>query len=246
MPIDERRRDLLRDSVCAGIAVITTSLLSSNTFAQNAAPSGTQEPEVTATEDLMREHGVIRRALLVYAEAAPKLRQSAASVNAAAIRQTAQLFRTFGEDYHEKMLEEQHIFPRIRKMAKPELTRYVDILISQHERGRQITDYILAVSNASRIGSANAEPLARVFEGFYLMYANHAAREDTIIFPAWKTNFTNKQLDEISDQFEEIEHKMFGKDGFEDAEQRIGGIETELGFSDLAQFTPPPPPQVKP
>jgi hypothetical protein len=45
------------------------------------------------------------------------------------------------------------------------------------------------------------------------MYANHAAREDTIVFPAWKKNFSNAQLDEISDQFEDIEHKMFGKDG---------------------------------
>ena len=31
------------------------------------------EPEVTATEDLMREHGILRRALLVYQETATKL-----------------------------------------------------------------------------------------------------------------------------------------------------------------------------
>jgi len=246
MAIDERRRDLLRDSVLLGAAVASTSLFSNATFAQNAQQPSVQEPEVTATEDLMREHGVIRRALLVYAETAPKLRRYPASVDAAAIKQTAQLFRTFGEDYHEKMLEEEHIFPRIRKMEKPALTRYIDTLIAQHERGRQITDYILAVSNASRISTANAELLARVFESFYLMYANHAAREDTIIFPAWKTNFTNKQLDEISDQFEDIEHKMFGKDGFEDAEKKIACIETTLGFSDLAQFTPPLPPKPLP
>ena len=246
MAIDQVRRDLLCNSMRAGVAVVFPSLFPEVVLARDLQQAGAQEPEVTATEDLMREHGVIRRALLVYAETAPKLRHNAASVDAASIRQTAQLFRTFGEDYHEKMLEEQHIFPRIRKMARPELTRYVDILTSQHERGRQITDYILAVSNAPRIGTANAEPLARVFESFYLMYANHAAREDTIIFPAWKTNFTNKQLDEISDEFEDIEHKMFGKDGFEDAEKRISRVETDLGFSDLAQFTPPPPPQVKP
>jgi len=75
------------------------------------------------------------------------------------------------------------------------------------------------------------------------MYQNHAAREDTIIFPAWKKNFTNKQLDELSDQFEETEHHMFGKDGFEDAEKSISNIESSLGLADLAQFTPPPPPK---
>jgi hypothetical protein len=58
-----------------------------------------------------------------------------------------------------------------------------------------------------------------------------------------KKNFSYKQLDEISDQFEEIEHKMFGKDGFEDAEKKISNIESSLGLSDLAQFTPPPPPK---
>jgi hypothetical protein len=66
------------------------------------------------------------------------------------------------------------------------------------------------------------------------------------VFPAWKTNFTDKQLDEIGDQFEDIEHRMFGKDGFEDAEKKISAVEATLGFSDLAQFTPPAPPAVRP
>ncbi len=198
---------------------------------------------MTATEDLMREHGVIRRALLVYFEVVPTLRQNAASVDAAALQQTAKLFRTFGEDYHERMLEEEHIFPLIRKQGS-ELRRYADMLTEQHNRGREITDYVLAVTNGGKISSAHAEPLAKVFETFVLMYQNHAAREDTIVFPAWKKNFSDKQLDEISDQFEDIEHKVFGKDGFEEAEKKISGIEETLGFADLAQFTPPAPPKL--
>ena len=209
---------------------------------QQAKESGDKEPEVTATEDLMREHGVIRRALLVYYEVIPKLRQNPASVDAAALQQTAKLFRTFGEDYHERMLEEQHIFPMIRKQGAG-LALYADILTQQHQRGREITDYVLAVTNGGKISSLHAEPLARVFETFVLMYQNHAAREDTIVFPAWKKNFTDKQLDEIGDQFEDIEHKMFGKDGFEDAEKEISLIEGRLGFADLAQCTPPAPPK---
>jgi hemerythrin-like domain-containing protein len=200
------------------------------------------EPEVTATEDLMREHGVIRRALLVYAETVPKLRAMPANVDPAALRRTAQLFRTFGEDYHEKLLEEQHIFPTVRKM-NAELAHYADVLVAQHARGREITSYILAVTNGQKIGSAHSEPLAKVFEGFVRMYENHAAREDTIIFPSWKKNFTNKQLDELADKFEDIEHRMFGKDGFDDAEQKISQIESSLGLAQLAQFTPPAPPK---
>src|SRR3974390_3282500 len=52
------------------------------------------EKEVGAVEDLMREHGVLRRALLVYRECAGKLRVEPAKVDPAAIRQTVMLFRT--------------------------------------------------------------------------------------------------------------------------------------------------------
>jgi hemerythrin-like domain-containing protein len=245
MKIDQTRRDVLRNAaVCTAAAAAAVSTPGSLLVLPASAREAEKEPEVTATEDLMREHGVIRRALLVYFEMVPRLRQTPASVDPTALRQTAQLFRTFGEDYHERMLEEQHIFPLVRKQGG-ELQRYADILTAQHNRGREITDYVLAVSNAPKIGAANAEPLAKVFESFVLMYENHAAREDTIIFPAWKKNFSNKQLDEISDQFEDIEHKMFGKDGFDDAEKKISSVEAALGFADLSQFTPPPPPAPK-
>ncbi len=242
MSFETSRRKILSDSLVLGMAGAASLPLLAEPIPQ-ANHTKEKEPEVTATEDLMREHGVIRRALLVYLEVVPKLRQNPASVDATALQHTAKLFRTFGEDYHERMLEEQHIFPLIRKQGH-ELARYADILTEQHQRGREVTDYVLTVSNGPRISIAHAEPLAKVFESFVLMYQNHAAREDTIVFPAWKKNFTGKQLDEIGDQFEEIEHKMFGKDGFEDAEKKISQIEGELGFADLAQFTPPPPPKI--
>jgi hemerythrin-like domain-containing protein len=243
MQSDWSRRKLLRDLFGIGVAGTGVPLVAEALQTELAAAKGNEkEPEVTATEDLMREHGVIRRALLVYFESVPKLRQNPSSVDPSALHRTAELFRTFGEDYHERMLEEQHIFPLVRKQGG-ELQKYADILIAQHNRGREITEYVLAVTNGAKISTAHAEPLAKVFDSFVLMYANHAAREDTIVFPAWKKNFSNKQLDEISDQFEDIEHKMFGKDGFEDAEKKIANIEIALGISDLAQFTPPPPPK---
>jgi hemerythrin-like domain-containing protein len=241
MTFDRNRRDLLRDSVALGAVGAIALPLIGRSFAEEKG--GEKEPKVTATEDLMREHGVIRRALLVYYEVIPRLRTKPASVNAAALQQTAKLFRAFGEDYHERVLEEQHIFPLMRKHG-PEFLKYVDTLTEQHNRGREITDYVLAVTKAGKISSARTKDLADVFESFVLMYENHAAREDTIVFPAWKKNYSERQLDQISDQFEEIERKMFGKDGFDDAEKTISRIETELGLQDLSKFTAPSPPKV--
>jgi hypothetical protein len=73
------------------------------------------------------------------------------------------------------------------------------------------------------------------------MYEHHAAREDTIIFPAWKDAVTADEYDELNDKFEDIEHEQFGEDGFEDAEKQISEIEANLNLSDIAQFTAPAP-----
>jgi hemerythrin-like domain-containing protein len=198
--------------------------------------------EVTATEDLMREHGVLRRALLVYTAAATKLHSNPSSIPPDALQKTAKLFRAFGEEYHEKKLEEAYIFPAV-KQAGGEAAIYPDILVTQHNRGREITDYIINVTQNAKLGG-NAEDLAKALDAFVLMYRNHAAREDTIIFPAWKQTLTDKQLDEMNDKFEDIEHEQFGEDGFEDAVKQISAIESSLGLADITQFTAPPPPKV--
>ena len=99
-----------------------------------------------------------------------------------------------------------------------------------------------SVTRTVKIGTATAEPLANALSTFVLMYQNHAAREDTIVFPAWKDALSEKQLDELGDKFEDIEKQQFGTDGYEDAVKQIGMIEQRLGFADLSQFTPPPPP----
>ena len=130
------------------------------------------------------------------------------------------------------------------KQAGGEAAVYPDIPVTQHNRGREITDYIINVTQNGKLGASNAEDLAKALEGFVLMYRNHAAREHTIIFPAWKQMLTAKQLDEMNDKFEDIEHEQFGEDGFEDAIKQISAIESSLRLSDFAQFTAPPPPKV--
>jgi hemerythrin-like domain-containing protein len=199
--------------------------------------------EVTATEDLMREHGVLRRCLLVYTVAAIKLRANASSIAPDALQKAAKLFRAFGEEYHEKKLEEAYIFPAVKKVSG-EAASYPDILIAQHNRGREITDFIINVTQGAKLGTGNAEALSKSMEAFVLMYRNHAAREDTIIFPAWKQTMTAKQLDEMNDKFEDIEHEQFGEDGFEDAVKQISAVESSLGLADISQFTAPAPPKV--
>lgn len=198
------------------------------------------EAEVTATEDLMREHGILRRALLVYQETATRLNGSV-SIPSQPLQKTAKLFRAFGEEYHEKKLEEAYIFPAVKK-AGGAAGGYADVLIAQHQRGREITDFILAATAGAKISTSNVKSFAAALESLVRMYEHHAAIEDTVVFPAWKQTLNSEQLDEMNEKFEEIEHEQFGEDGFENALKQIAEIELSLGLSDLAQFTAPVPP----
>jgi hemerythrin-like domain-containing protein len=204
------------------------------------APGEAQPVEVTANEDLMREHGILRRALLVYQESVVRLRQDPASVPPDALEKTANLFRVFGEEYHEKKLEEVYIFPALKKSANTAAASYVDVLLAQHQRGREITDYLLSLTKADRIPSNSSGPLAKVLESFVRMYEHHAAIEDTVIFPAWKAGLGEGEYDQLGDKFEDIETEQFGGDGFETALKRMEEIETSLGLSNLDMFTAPP------
>lgn len=249
--MDKTRRELLAGISIAGAGalLIGCRTRSNQTGATNqegpaaAGPSELGPAEVTATEDLMREHGVLRRALIVYREAATRLRQDPASVPPDALEKTAQLFRVFGEDYHEKKLEEAFILPVLKNFRNP-AAAYVDVLIAQHARGREITDYVLSVTKADSLSTNTASALVSAMESFARMYEYHAALEDTIVFPAWKASLGEAELDELGAKFEEIEAEHFGDDrGFEAAVSRMEEIEASLGLKNLDNFTAPAPPK---
>jgi hemerythrin-like domain-containing protein len=237
---------------CKSKSEVSADTLTASSAEKAPAPPGADDKkdedkknaseEVMAVEDLMREHGVLRRAIIVYRESAARLRASPASVPPDALRKTAKLFRAFGEQYHESKLEEPFIFPAVRRGGGP-AGALPDVLTAQHARGREITDYILAVTGGAKIG-ASATALAAVLEGFARMYESHTAIEDTVVFPAWKRTMTLKQYDELGDKFEDIEHETFGKDGFDDAALQMAAVEGELGLTDLAKLTAPAPPKI--
>jgi hemerythrin-like domain-containing protein len=194
---------------------------------------------VPAVEDLMREHGVLRRILVVYREVALALRANPGGVDAAALGQAAALFKTFGEDYHERKLEERHIFPAVRA-AGGVAAALVGTLLAQHDRGREITAFIQTATAGGGIGPGQAEPLARALETFARMYEAHTAFEDTIVFQAWRKSLGKEQLDRAGDQFEAIEREQFKGDGFDMAVDQVSAIERRLGLGDLARYTAPP------
>jgi hemerythrin-like domain-containing protein len=201
-----------------------------------SGPSWDPDQGVTAPEDLMKEHGVLNRCLLIYEEGIRRLRAHQ-EVGPDVFQHTAALVRRFVEQYHEKN-EENHIFPQFKRAGK--LTDLVDTLLRQHKAGRVVTANILRLSAPTAFrDSQNQEQLIAAVESFIRMYRPHEAREDTVLFPALRTILPPRQVAALGDRMEEAEHKVLGDEGFERSVDQVAAIEKQLGIYDLHQFTPP-------
>jgi hemerythrin-like domain-containing protein len=196
--------------------------------------TGTKDEDVTPPEDLMREHGVLDRVLLLY-EAGIRKFASNEDFDPGLMTQSAEIIRDFINDYHEKS-EEEHVFPRFRQAGK--MTDLVDVLLRQHEAGRKVTLTILRLAPSSRTSADDRKQLVGAMQSFITMYRPHAAREDTDLFPKLKDVVSSNEYDAMAEDFEKKEHALFGEDGFEKMAARVAGLEQQMGIHDLAQFTP--------
>src|SRR5437867_10085696 len=169
------RRKFLK---AGGIFIAASGLSAVNLLAKEK-----DKNEVSPPEDLMREHGVLKRILLIYGEAIRRI-DSKEDLPPEPLADSAKIIREFVEDYHEK-LEEDFLFPRFKKANK--LVDLVDVLLQQHQAGRRLTDITMHLATSQALKNADdRRKLADSMRQFIRMYNPHEAREDTVLFPAFR------------------------------------------------------------
>jgi len=205
--------------------------------AGRAATMREQPDGVSAPEDLMREHGVLRRLLLTYQECIRRI-DAREELPLQTVKDSADIIHAFVEGYHEK-LEEDYLFPRFEKAGV--LVDLVKTLRMQHQAGRRLTDDILRLANDESFkGPDDRARLARDMREFIRMYGPHSAREDTVLFPTIRQVYSPREFDVLGDTFEDKEREVVGEAGFEKMVEKVADIEKTLGIYDLGQFTPTP------
>jgi hemerythrin-like domain-containing protein len=110
-------------------------------------------------------------------------------------------------------------------------------LRAQHAVGRRLTERITVAAK-----STDNETLRTSLAAFNRMYRPHEAREDTVLFPALHKVVSKHEYDAMGEQFEGIERKTFGGDGFDMAVDKVTELEKQFGIYDIGQFTPSIPP----
>jgi hemerythrin-like domain-containing protein len=200
--------------------------------------------DVSTNENLMRQHGILKRVMLMYEEVIRRI-DARQDFPAQTVIDAAGIVRKFIEDYHEK-IEEEHLFPLFRKYYRRDdvlrlyaqkLVDLVDILDQQHPAGRRLTDRILSTLHSLKTPDDH-QKLAHDLRAFIRMYAPHMAREDTVLYPALHVIASRQEYEVLGEKFDQIERKTFGTDGFDIYLDQVTAFEKYLGIYDLAQFTP--------
>jgi hemerythrin-like domain-containing protein len=236
-PLDIAKRSFITETAIAGAAIAGSLVLPSALSAKGRSDKRgdeKNESEVTPPEDLMREHGVLDRLLLVYEAGLRKL-TAKEDFDPVIMTNTAGIVRDFIENYHEKS-EEEAVFPRFKKAGK--MVPLVDTLLIQHDAGRRVTQAILQAAPNSRKDADDRKRLIASVQSFITMYRPHAAREDTDLFPMLRSLVSAHEYDSMAEDFEKKEHQLFGEDGFGKMVDRVAQIEQAIGIYDLNQFTP--------
>jgi hemerythrin-like domain-containing protein len=112
------------------------------------------------------------------------------------------------------------------------------VLLQQHQAGRRITEQMLQISKSQNLSDSDRATLIKLLDAFNTMYRPHEAREDTVLFPAFRKIVSTHEYDSLGEEFEKNEQKRFGKDGFETMVNKVADIEKQLGIYDLSKFTP--------
>ena len=232
LPVEEsenKRREFLRKGVLFG------TLTSVATLGLVTSCKDEDEDNISPVEDLMREHGVLNRVMLIY-DACKQHLVNGEQFSPESLKNSAIIIRDFIEAYHEK-LEEKFLFPRFAKAGQ--MLELVQTLFIQHAAGRKITEQIIQLGNLKSLTDPIDNPkLVKLLNDFNTMYRPHEAREDTILFPALKKIISKNEYFALGEDFEKKEHELFGADGFEMMVEKVSVIEKQLGINDLSKFTP--------
>jgi hemerythrin-like domain-containing protein len=229
-----QRRKFIKTGLIASLSGVAGISLLPGCKDKDADEEGDEGQMVSPPEDLMQEHGLLNRILLIYDRCKIHLINNETFPKEALLN-SASITRQFVEDYHEKQ-EENYLFPRFRKANQ--LTDLVSVLLQQHMAGRRLTDQIIQLTKSQTASDTENQKLIKLLSDFNAMYRPHEAREDTVLFPAFRKIVSKHEYDSLGEEFEKNEEKMFGKNGFETMVEKVATIEKSLGIYELTQFTP--------
>jgi hemerythrin-like domain-containing protein len=187
----------------------------------------------TANEDLMQEHGLVTRVILIYGRTI-ELLNSNQPVDLAHAGAAAQIVARVIHGHHE-VEEERIIFPVVEKTAG--MQKLTSTLRGQHNAARGLTAIIGRNASGQAVkDAARRKELVVAMQNFMNMYTPHGAHEDTEVYPAFRDALSRDEYAKVAEQFAADEQRVNTAGGFRENAAALARVEGALGL-DLARYT---------
>jgi hemerythrin-like domain-containing protein len=230
MRVEQRRRLLQAVAAAVGSTAMLKAAVSAVVPARPEVPS-----VIEPTEELMHQHGVLRRIARLFDLAADRV-AAGDPLPRSSLLGAASLFREFGTNHHERKLEEGYVFPELQRMDS-RWESVTQILIDQHRRGEEILDFVMLVVDRQPLSRDDAGALVPSLRGFRRMHGYHTAIEESAVFPTWKSITAQEQYLQVQQAFSAIARDNYGREGIAGAAKQIASLEQAMGAPDLSDMT---------
>lgn len=171
-----------------------------------------------ATGVLRHEHDVILQALIVLERAGKRL-AAGKDVDPVALKDLADLLKTFADMCHHSK-EEQHLFPALERKGIPREGGPIGVMLREHEEGR---GYLRTFS-----GSGPTEERAEAAGQYVQFLRAHIDKENGILFPMADQVLSSQEQESLSHLFEEVEHHIVGPGIHEKLMASLEGLEEAI------------------
>ncbi len=193
-----------------------------------------EEKESSPTEDLMKEHGVIERIMLIYQRMIEKA-ITGQEVDVSVINRASKMVNEYVSKHHEHD-EEEYVFPKFREANY--IVDLVDTLEHQHNVSRELNLQVMELSSkGAEITQDEAVRLLDLCGMFINMYLPHISRENTILFPTFFDIVSPEYVQDTKKKMEDEEEKVLGETGFRGFVGHVAELEKEVGCHELSQYT---------
>jgi len=162
-----------------------------------------------ATEILMEEHRVVERVIAAREKAADKAERSS-SFRPEYFLDAADFIKGFADGCHHKK-EEGVLFKAMAANGVSENSGPVSVMLAEHEMGRNFTKAMRAAAELWIKGDSSAkQQVLENARGYSALLRQHILKEDRILFPMANQVIPLDQQEQVTEDFETIEHEETG------------------------------------
>ena len=158
-----------------------------------------------ATDELRHEHQIILLVLGAAEREAQSLKDTG-KVKAGKLEKFLDFFRVFVDRCHHGS-EEKYLFPKLQEKDLASFGPPVQVMLHEHERGRQLLQALAQVKGQDRAAAAS---LAAGLQAFASHLRSHIDKESNVLFSMADQVLTPEEQQELLDAFEKHEDQVVG------------------------------------